>query len=65
MSHVSVHTSKVAAPAMAATARADRFTHEYDPRFGRVVSCDYREIALDEPHEECGLIGVYLSLIHI
>lgn len=59
MSHVSVHTSTVAAPAMAATARADRFTHEYDPRFGRVVSCDYREIALDEPHEECGLIGVY------
>ena len=35
------------------------FMHEYDAQAGELVSCDYQDIARDEPHEECGLIGVY------
>lgn len=35
------------------------FTHTRDTRLGEVVSCDYQYIQADEPHEECGLIGIY------
>lgn len=35
------------------------FIHDYDTRYGEIVSCDYSEVAHDQPHEECGLIGIY------